>query len=96
MDTSQQQSWGVQTAGGVADTTAGDAEPGVANSSMDFSQNGGLRIHCEPVYPGNAEEASASMVETCTPYLAVEEPQSAASFGLGPSRRSGNLIAMGR
>ena len=92
------QGWIHHAAGTVGDTTIGGADPGVANASMDMdmTQDGGLRISCEPVYTSVAEEASASMVDNFTPYLPVEEPSSAASFGLAPGRRSGNLIGMGR
>ena len=64
---------------------------------MDVSQNDGLRVNCGPVYTSNADESATSGVDNVgTPYLPVEEPSSAASFGLAGSRRSGNIIAMGR
>ena len=64
---------------------------------MDVSQDGGLRINCEPVYTSNAEETTTSGVgENVTPYLPAEEPNSAGGFGHSVSRRSGNIIAMGR
>lgn len=114
LDMSLMHGWSVQTGGTVInsliDKTKGEKELGLdpvtfANSSMemDASQNGELRINCNPIGTTDADEAAILGVESNkTPHLPAE-PESAEmcennaeSLGVGANRRSGNIIAMGR